>query len=416
MAKVTFLLYNPAADKPTPIIASVTFDGQRHKVYVGISIIPQHWNKEDQKALTRGYSHTNNSSINDTLEDTKTRLLKCYDDHRAVGTLPTLATLKTVAEPVESASEPEPVLDSADIEAPARPDLLTTFSNWIENRGLTQSPNTVRTYRTCLRHLRDMQRIERYAIDFDTVSHGFGEKFARYLLTKRNLIDSVINKNLFRIKHFLVWAQENGYPVVVEPKQFRWQHQEPEILTLTRAEVQRLADLDLNTHPTLDNARALFLIGVYTGLRFSDVAALKPEHVQPDRLRLTTQKTRTTLTVPVRPEAQPLLARVTAGTLRPIANQKLNGHLKELAQLAGIEAPTERVRYAGGQRRAHTAPKYEFVTTHTARRTFVTLALEAGVRPEVVMRITGHKSLAAFRRYVNVSEDTMLSEFSRAFA
>ena len=102
--------------------------------------------------------------------------------------------------------------------------------------------------------------------------------------------------------------------------------------------------------------------------------------------------------------------------LRPIANQKLNGHLKELAQLAGIEAPTERVRYAGGQRRATTSPKYEFVTTHTARRTFVTLALKAGVRPEVVMRITGHKSLTALRRYVNVIEDIMLDEFSRAFA
>jgi len=35
------LLYNPASDKPTPIMASVTFDGQRLKVYVGISILPK---------------------------------------------------------------------------------------------------------------------------------------------------------------------------------------------------------------------------------------------------------------------------------------------------------------------------------------------------------------------------------------
>lgn len=43
--------------------------------------------QEGPKALTRGYSHTSNGSINNTLEDTKERLLKCYDDHRAVGTL-----------------------------------------------------------------------------------------------------------------------------------------------------------------------------------------------------------------------------------------------------------------------------------------------------------------------------------------
>ena len=122
----------------------------------------------------------------------------------------------------------------------------------------------------------------------------------------------------------------------------------------------------------------------------------------------------TVLVIDDEAELRQLLARVLDGTLRPIANQKLNEHLKELAKRAGITAPTERVRYAGGQRRTLTSPKHEFVTTHTARRTFVTLALEAGVRPEVVMRITGHKSLAAFRRYVN--EDTMLDEFSRAFA
>ena len=74
MAKVTFLLYNPAADKPTPIIASVTFDGQRHKVYVGISILPKQWDKKEQKALTRGYSHTNNGTVNDTLEQITERL------------------------------------------------------------------------------------------------------------------------------------------------------------------------------------------------------------------------------------------------------------------------------------------------------------------------------------------------------
>ena len=411
MAKVSFLLYAPKSDKPTPIIASMTFNGQRHKLYSGLSIHPQHWNAEDQKALTRGYSHTNNGKLNDTLEDLAKRLLKYYDDHRAVNTLPTLEQLKVVATPAAPESAPEPGPNAA----PA-PDLLTTFANWVDHRALTQSPNTVRTYRTTLNHLRGLQVAEGFAVDFDTVGNGFAERFARYLLTKRNLVDSVIHKNLFRVKHFLRWAQENGYPVAVETKKFRWQYQEPDILTLTRAEVQQLAGLDLSARPGLDNARALFMLGVYTGLRFSDVVALKPEHVQADRLRFTTQKTRHTLIVPIRPEVRPMLARVLDGTLRPVANQKLNEHLKVLARLAKIDAPTERVRYAGGQRRATTAPKYEFVTTHTARRTFVTLALEAGVRPEVVMRITGHKSLAAFRRYVNVTEDTMLDEFSRAFA
>ncbi|MEJ7662972.1 MAG: hypothetical protein WKG07_27165 [Hymenobacter sp.] len=80
-----------------------------------------------------------------------------------------------------------------------------------------------------------------------------------------------------------------------------------------------------------------------------------------------------------------------------------------------MKTPTERTHYAGGKRHTHTAPKYEFVTTHTARRTFVTLALEAGLRPELIMKITGHKDLKAFSRYVNVTEDAVLTEFARVY-
>ena len=410
MAKIRFLLVEPSADKPTPFFAFLSFNGRRIKVYSGRSIHPKQWDGDEQKARTKGYPRS--GALNDWLKVLVQRLTDCYDTHTAAGTLPSAEELRTLALFEDTTPEPKPTPE----QEPTGPDFFTTFATWIESKALTQSPNTLRTYRTSLRHLRDLQQLEGYAVDFATVGNGFAERFARYLLTKRNLVDSAVHKNLFRLKHFLTWAIDNGYPVVADPKKFSWQHREQDILTLTRAEVQRLNDLDLSARPALDNARALFLIGVYTGLRFSDVAALRPEHIQADRLRVTTQKTRLTVTVPVRPEAQPLLARVSEGTLRPLANQKLNGHLKELARLAEIDAPTERVRYADGQRRTTTAPKYEFVTTHTARRTFVTLALEAGVRPEVVMRITGHKSLSAFRRYVNVTEDTMLDEFSRAFA
>lgn len=93
----------------------------------------------------------------------------------------------------------------------------------------------------------------------------------------------------------------------------------------------------------------------------------------------------------------------------------LNRHLKELAALAGIDTHTERTHYAGGTRYTHLAPKYEFVTTHTARRTFVTLALEDRLRPELIMKITGHKDLKSFNRYVNVTEDVVLMEFARVY-
>lgn len=407
MAKTSYLLNAPGADKPTPIFTFLSFGGQRVKVYANRSIHPRQWDATERRALTRGYPR--NGALNDWLELLADRLTACCDAHAAAGTTPAAAELRALAESEQPAPEPE-----AASAAPA--ELLAVFQEWIAGRALTHTPNTLRTYRTTLRHLRDFKTVAKYPVDFDTVGCSFAQRLAEYLLTHRQLRDTAVRKNLVILKCFLAWATEQGYPVPPDYKKITWQRREPDIITLTRGELAALVSLELAPRPALDNARALFLLGVYTGLRFSDVAALRPEHIQPDRLRLTTQKTRDTLTIPIRPEARPLLARVTEGTLRPLPNQVLNRHLKELAALAGIAAPTERTHYAGGKRYTNTAPKHDFITTHTARRTFVTLALEAGLRPELIMKITGHKDLKSFSRYVNVTEDSVLTEFARVYA
>lgn len=408
MATVSFHLKVPKADRATAIFAFLAHEGGRIKVYTGLSVHPSKWVKESQRAQVRGRGNELNGHLNDSLDLTETELLDCYGRHRAVGTLPTATQLK-------EAITPKIIESESTNETQGNYTLLDVFADWIEGRSLTHTANTLRTYRTTLRHLRDFQEIDKQTITFEKVGVDFSKRLAKYLLTKRELRDTAVRKNLVILKCFLAWAQDHEYPVSSDFKKISWQRREPDILTLTRKEVKTLAALDLNEQPTLDNARALFLLGVYTGLRFSDVAALRPEHILADRLRITTQKTRDTLTIPIRPEARPLLARVLEGTLRPLPNQTLNRYLKELAQMAFIDTPTERIHYAGGKRLTQTAPKYTFVTTHTARRTFVTLALEDRLRPELIMRITGHKDLKTFSRYVNVTEDAVLTEFARVY-
>jgi hypothetical protein len=76
-------------------------------------------------------------------------------------------------------------------------------------------------------------------------------------------------------------------------------------------------------------------------------------------------------------------------SLQIISNQKINEYLKELYELGGINHPIILTKYRGVERIEYTKPKYDFVSSHTARRTFVTLSLEKGMRPEIVMKLTG---------------------------
>lgn len=56
-------------------------------------------------------------------------------------------------------------------------------------------------------------------------------------------------------------------------------------------------------------------------------------------------------------------------------------------------------------------PKWELICTHTARRTFVTLALEGKMRSEVVRSITGHKDYRTLQRYLTITDSVTQEEF-----
>ena len=62
---------------------------------------------------------------------------------------------------------------------------------------------------------------------------------------------------------------------------------------------------------------------------------------------------------------------------------------------------------------ATTRPKYELIGTHTARRTFVTLALEGGMRLETLMGITGHKDYKMLPWYLKITDAVVQDEFAQ---
>ncbi|MGI4751272.1 MAG: hypothetical protein ACRYFB_11610 [Janthinobacterium lividum] len=102
------------------------------------------------------------------------------------------------------------------------------------------------------------------------------------------------------------------------------------------------------------------------------------------------------------------------GSLPKMAsNQKTNDYLKELGELAEINEMVHIVKYRGVEKVEFLEPKYKFICTHTARRTFVTLCLEKGMRPETVMSITGHKDYKTFKKYIKLTDKVKMIEMNK---
>nr|WP_235336620.1 tyrosine-type recombinase/integrase [Pontibacter korlensis] len=81
----------------------------------------------------------------------------------------------------------------------------------------------------------------------------------------------------------------------------------------------------------------------------------------------------------------------------------------------GIDEPTSMTTRRGGERLVDTRPKHEFITMHTARRTFITLYLEKGMRAEVVMKVSGHTNYQTFKKYIKITDNIKELEMERVW-
>jgi integrase len=52
-----------------------------------------------------------------------------------------------------------------------------------------------------------------------------------------------------------------------------------------------------------------------------------------------------------------------------------------------------------------TKPKYEWITSHTCRRSFCTNEFLAGTPVESIMKISGHKSVKDFYKYIRITPE-----------
>ena len=92
----------------------------------------------------------------------------------------------------------------------------------------------------------------------------------------------------------------------------------------------------------------------------------------------------------------------------------MNDYLKELGELANLTEPVRVVHFKNNEREELVYKKYEVLTTHCGRRTFIVLALTLGIPITVIMKWTGHESYEAIKPYIKIV-DSLKEEEMRKF-
>ena len=156
---------------------------------------------------------------------------------------------------------------------------------------------------------------------------------------------------------------------------------------LTEEEISRLADLNLDTAPSsLRKVRDVFLIGCWTGQRFSDYSGISMDEIE---------------TIVIDGEEYKALRMIQKKTDRTVLVPVLDMRLSEI-----IDSPTTVCCRKGGMKIKTVRPKYELVSSHTARRSCITnLYLGGRLSTGQIRCISGHADEESFKRYLCQSNE-----------
>jgi integrase len=91
----------------------------------------------------------------------------------------------------------------------------------------------------------------------------------------------------------------------------------------------------------------------------------------------------------------------------------MNIYLKEIGKIAELTDKQRIVYYIRDQRHEEIYEKWQLLTTHCARRTFVCLSIALGTHTKVIMSNTGHKDYKSIKPYEKVMNEVKKVEMTK---
>jgi integrase len=408
--EVSFNLKTPHATDKTPLFVTVVYNTQRIRVHTNKSVDPKDWNPDTQKARQ---SLTGYSSFNKWLKDVDAMISQIETDwinqHSKKSVVPLL--------PAEHLKDKLRKYLSKENKEEREQNLKKSFwGNYefflyrMENgtrvhleKGTPMSPKTIFQFHNLKRHLQNFEKNANYKIEFESIDMTFYKKFVDYLTINLKQVPNTIGKLITNIKVYMRESLEDGLTTnnTFTHRKFKSINSKSDTVYLNTEEIIELQNLDLTKQPRLERVRDMFVIGCYTALRHSDLSKVKPELISNGMIDLLQTKGGKQVIIPMAKVVIDILEKYNY-TLPGISNKNYNDYLYEVCKKCEILAKEVTIhKITGGKNIKIVKPKYEFVSSHTARRTFCTNEYKAGdLEISEIMALSGHTTEKSFYKYI----------------
>ena len=409
MKEIRFKLVTEKTDTEgkAPIYLFFNYSTYQFRYFTKEKVKPKDWDAPKMR-FKRSYSGF--QQANEYLDILEEKLRKAYRDYMNQGIIPSPSMLKSELLPSVVIEEVKEVITT--------PDFLGVFEEYLHHlagRGIKKG--TLKSYRTTLSRLRRFIGTGK-KLQIDLYTNSVHQDVMRTLTEMYNLQPNSVLSFCKQIKTFFKYCREHKH-LDLHPRHadIKSGFIQTDRLHLTETDLTKLRDVVLND--SMVRIRDAFLFACYTGLRYSDLARIKSDHIVSrgnyQLLSFIPEKTSSALNKQVKRVEIPLIEQAmeiiekyssTQGRLIPvITNQKMNEYLKVIGMWAGLTDLIEVVTYEKGQPNLKLIPKYEKISCHVARHTYATLSLTRGVPVEVLQKTLGHADIKTTMVYAKVVDE-----------
>ena len=374
-----------------PIYARITTSGQTTEIYTQCQIEPERWNQRLERSLYKGEV---DQQINSIVASYRANILAAYDLLLKENKTPDCFSIK---QRLSNASGSRM--------------FLVEFSKYCDKRqqevGTRITQVTCNKYHRLLRYMTEYtkQQYRKDDLPLDMVSYEYIDGLNTFMQTAHQCRNNGAVNLLCCLKNFILFAIRNEW---IEKNPFQYYKMKIDKtnvkVPLTKEELDILISKEM-PNERLECIRDVFCFCALTGLAFTDADNLQKRHITTDDSGTTwihkpREKTSVISRVPLLPYPLKILQKYEhnpelqlKGKLLPIpSNQKMNSYLKEIGPICNI---------------------HKNLTTHCARHTFATLAIEYGMPIDIIAKILGHTNTNMTRHYAKISEANISREMQR---
>ncbi|WP_426431030.1 tyrosine-type recombinase/integrase [Winogradskyella sp. HB-48] len=407
--KHTFFLKNPKSENKTLIMFSAYFSSERKqfKYSTGEKIKPEYWNFDNYRPKLKGTKKSNNASeINLQLNRYSESFENVLGIHQRIKEELTSNALKLEFDKTfkKSSQGKNLFFDTYDIFTKEK----------IKRREW--KPSTIKRYQNIKNHLLNFENQVAYKLTFANINDRFYTDFTDYCYGTLDHGTNTFARNVGLFKTFMLWALKNKHTYNDAFKEFK----KPErVIThevaLTLEQIQEIFEFETKSI-SLERVRDIFVFQCLTGLRYGELKLINKRTVRGGVLLLKEDKdiTKELREIPLIDIAKYILKKYDY-KLPIISNQKQNDLIKTVFKDAEFDFDVEYTRTKNNQKETVIQPFYDRISTHTARRTFITIMKKKGIADKTIMKMTGHRDLKTFNSYYKVDTEAKEDAVKLAF-